>query len=143
MILFKRIEIDLSGEPKRIKRYSLKRQREALFKLLALFEQGKWQECLNHVRDEKAFPYNERGEYTEREHINGDMVNVLRDLAESNYYTGEQLLQEARTKEAREKLMQGKLTDDGHLFYCWHKKPFGSGPYCGSCGGLIKSLAFL
>jgi hypothetical protein len=56
MILFKRIEIDLSGEPKRIKRYSLKRQREALFKLLALFEQGKWQECLNHVRDDKSFP---------------------------------------------------------------------------------------
>jgi hypothetical protein len=37
-----------------------------------------------------------RGEYTEREHINVDMGNVLRDLADANYYTQEQLLEEAK-----------------------------------------------
>jgi hypothetical protein len=23
-------------------------------------------------------------------------------------------------------------------YYCWHKVPYGPGPYCTGCGGLIK-----
>jgi hypothetical protein len=28
--------------------------------------------------------------------------------------------------------------DDDSIGYCWHKRPYGKGPYCSGCGGLIK-----
>jgi hypothetical protein len=97
MILFKLIEIDLDAERARIAkcRYTAP-QRAALTKLLDLFEAGKWQECLDHVNDEKAFPYNEKGEYPEQEHIPTVVSDVLRELAYETYYTRDELLRQAR-----------------------------------------------
>jgi hypothetical protein len=97
-ILFKRIEVDLATERKRIHAaHYNKRQRAALLKLIDLFEQGKFQECLNHVRNPKAFPYSKSGEYPEQEHIGIEISHVLVDMGRFNYYTREQLLREAAT----------------------------------------------
>lgn len=97
MILFKAIEIDLAKERERIaKARFTKAQRAALTKLVDLFEAGKWQECLDHVNDEAAFPYNAKGEYDEREHIGIEIGNVLRDLSYHSFYTQEQMLEQAR-----------------------------------------------
>lgn len=99
MTLFKRIEYDMAGERARIAKVKFtKPQRAALVKLCDLFEAGKWQECLNHVNDEKAFPYNEKGEYPEQEHIDPDMANILESLAHYNYYTKDQLINDIADK---------------------------------------------
>ena len=56
MVIFKRIDIDLDQERERIWRVEYtKAQRAALLKLLELFEAGKWQECIDHVNNKKAF----------------------------------------------------------------------------------------
>lgn len=97
MNIFKLIEIDLISERKRINKKGLftKKQREALLDLCELFEAGEWQKCLDMVNNEKAFPYNKKGEYPEAEHIGRDMVNVISNLGVYNFYTQEQLLEEA------------------------------------------------
>jgi hypothetical protein len=95
MRLFKLIEIDTETERKRIAKVKYnKRQKKALLKLLDLFEEAKFQECLNHVH--KAFPYNERGDYSEKDHIGMDIGEVLNDMGHNNYYTKKMLLDEAR-----------------------------------------------
>lgn len=95
--IFKLIEIDLAAERARIAEASFtKRQRAALTKLVDLFEAGKWQECLDHVNDPKVFPYNEKGEYPEQEHIGIEIGNVLRELSYSLFYTPEDLLKQAK-----------------------------------------------
>ena len=97
MIIFKRIEIDLEKERKRIREVSYSsRQRAALLFLVDLFEQGKWQECLNHVNNKKAFPYNKKEGYPEREHIGVEISHILNDLPFYNYYTREELLNQAK-----------------------------------------------
>lgn len=99
LVLFKRIEIDLEKERARIAKAGYDdRQRSALTKLVDLFEQGKWQECLNHVNDDTAFPYNEKGEYPEVEHISMEIGDLLHDMAHYNYYTGDELLQQAEER---------------------------------------------
>ncbi len=98
MILFKRIDIDLAAERARIAKGYTAPQRAALTKLVDLFEAGRWQDCLDHVNDDKAFPYNEKGEYPEQEHIGIEIGDVLRDLAWANYYTQADLLKQARAK---------------------------------------------
>lgn len=99
MILFKVIEIDMDAARARLDKCKFnKRQRRALEKLYDLFEAGKWQECLNHANDKKAFPYNERGEYPEVEHIGGDVSDVLRALNYEQFYTREKLLADAKEK---------------------------------------------
>lgn len=107
-VLFKRVEIDLEGERNRIKKAFRrhKQQREALLKLCDLFEAGKWQECLDHINDDKNFPYDEDKEYSTREHIGIEVGNTLRDMAFENYYTQKDLLEQAEKflkKEAKEK----------------------------------------
>ena len=104
MILFKRVEVDLEGERVRIAkaRYN-KRQRAALTKLVDLFEQGKFQACLDHINDGKAFPYNERGEYGEREHVGIEIGNTLRDMAHVEYYTQDEMLKQVEAKLAKMK----------------------------------------
>lgn len=98
MKLFKLIEIDLAAERARIaKTRFTKPQRAALTKLVDLFEAGKWQECLDHINDEKSFPYNEKGEYPELEHVSEEISDVLCDLAFSSYYTQADLLRETST----------------------------------------------
>ena len=97
MKIFKLIEIDLDAERKRInhpKRYNDK-QRAALNRLVDLFEEGKWQECLDHVNDEVVFPYNKEGEYPEVDHIGIQISDILRHLGYSQFYTEKQLLTEA------------------------------------------------
>lgn len=97
MTLYKRIDIDLAAERARIAKASYnQRQRAALTKLVDLFEQGKWQECLDLVNDGRAFPYNARGEYDEAEHIGIQIGNVLRELGYEVYYTQAELLRQAR-----------------------------------------------
>ena len=94
--------IDVNLEAARAKADSLekpgkhlfnKRQRKALHKLYDLFEAGKWQECLNHVRNPKAFP---RNSYPETEHIAMDVSDVLRELGYTNFVTQSDLLAQAR-----------------------------------------------
>lgn len=100
MVLFKRIEIDLDKERARIDkpgRYN-KRQRKALHKLVSLFEKGEWQKCLDHVTDEKQFPYNKRREYPEIEHVGVEIHDVLAKLSYENFYTQEELLKQAKEK---------------------------------------------
>lgn len=97
MVLFKRVEIDLDAERKRINKASYnERQRKALLKLVDLFEQGKFQECLTHINNAKAFPYNSRGEYCEREHIGIEIGDVLREMGHENFYTQKELLKQAQ-----------------------------------------------
>jgi hypothetical protein len=99
MTLFKRIEIDLEAERARITRTGYTRkQRAALIKLVDLFEEGKFQECLDHINDKKAFPYNKKYEYPEVEHVGIEIGDALRGMADFNYYTRDQLLEEARIK---------------------------------------------
>lgn len=100
MTLFKRIEYDMAGERARIAKVKsfTKKQRDALLKLCDLFETGKWQECCDHVNDEKAFPYNKEGEYPEQEHIGIEIANVLKDLRYYNYYTKDQLINDIADK---------------------------------------------
>jgi hypothetical protein len=99
MILFKLIEIDTDKERQRIARVKFTpRQRKALLELMDLFEQGKWLECVNHVNNKDAFPYNESGEYPETEHIGVAIADILMDVAYHNYYTQEQLLDQARAR---------------------------------------------
>lgn len=97
MIIFKRIEVDLDRERERIEsvKYN-KRQKTALLKLVDLFEQGKWQECLDHIH--KAFPYNNREGYSEKEHVMSPMGDILLDLAHFNFYTSDQLLRDAEAR---------------------------------------------
>lgn len=98
MKIFKLIEISLIQERKRIDRPGVynKRQRKSLHKLCDLFESGKWQECLDLVNNKKYFPYNERYEYPETEHISIEIGAVLRELGYENFYTKDQLLDESR-----------------------------------------------
>lgn len=96
MRLFKLIEIDLAAERARIARFKDKRQRAALTKLVDLFEAGKWQECLDHVNDERAFPYNAKGEYPEVEHIGIEISKVLEALSYDLFYTQAELLRQAK-----------------------------------------------
>lgn len=107
MVLFKRIDIDLEKERERIYKVKYtKAQRAALLKLLELFEAGKWQECLDHANNKIAFPYNEEDEYDEKEHIPGDVCDVLHDLAFFNFYTQDELLRQAKehlTNQAQKK----------------------------------------
>jgi len=104
MILFKRIEVDLDAERKRIdcvyrgKPVYNKRQRKVLHTLVNLFEQGKFQKCLNHINDKKAFPRNPTKEYSEREHIGIEIGNVLRSIGYEVFYTEKQLLEELKDK---------------------------------------------
>ncbi len=103
MILFQLIEIDMLAERKRIASagYNL-RQSLALFELCDLFEAGKWQECLDHIK--ANFGYDEEGEYSEQEHIGMAISAVLKDLGYSNFFTSDQLLQEVKEKIAEEAL---------------------------------------
>ena len=97
MRLFRLIEIDLAAERVRIAKTKFtKSQRAALTKLVDLFEAGKWQECLNHVNDETAFPYNEKGEYPEQEHICGEISDVLSHCGYEIFYTQADLLKQAK-----------------------------------------------
>ncbi len=106
MILFKRIEIDLAAERKRIAKASFtKAQRAALTKLVDLFEAGRWQECLDHVNDEAAFPYNEKGEYPEQEHIPCAISDVLCQCGYELFYTQADLLKQAREAASTEHTM--------------------------------------
>ena len=99
MVLFKRIEVDLEKERKRIRKCGYtKAQKQALFKLCDLFEAGEWQKCLDHVNDKKAFPYNEKGEYPEVEHIGMGISDVLGQLGYENFYTQKELLETAKEK---------------------------------------------
>ena len=99
MTIFKRIDIDLAAERKRIaKAKYTKRQRAALTKLVDMFEAGQWQGCLDHVNDKKAFPYNEKGEYSEKEHIGIEIGGVLSRLGYENFYTQAELLRQANNK---------------------------------------------
>ena len=99
MILFKRIEVAMAGERARIAKVKFtKPQRAALVKLYDLFEAGKWKECCDHVNDEKAFPYNEKGEHPEQEHIDGDMQDILQGMQYYNYYTKDQLINDIADK---------------------------------------------
>lgn len=104
LVIFKRIECDIESERKRITRndgssacYN-KRQQKALLKLLNLFQQGKWQQCVDLIHNKKYFPYNKRREYSETEHIDEHMMKLLRDMAHYNYYTQEELLKQAKEK---------------------------------------------
>jgi hypothetical protein len=100
MTIYKRIDIDLASERARIAKAKYnKRQRAALTKLVDLFEAGKWQECLDHVK--RAFPYNEDGKYPELEHIGTEIVDVLSSLGHANFYTGAELLKQAAELDAR------------------------------------------
>jgi hypothetical protein len=96
MVLFKRIDVDLNAERKRIDKAKYnKRQRKALIKLVDLFEVGKFQECLDHVNDDKAFPRHPTKGYSEREHIGMEISDILHDVAHYNYYTRDELLKQA------------------------------------------------
>lgn len=104
MRLFKVIDIDIEAEKKRIadcKGYTV-RQRKALMLLMGLFEAGKWQECLDHINNPSAFPYNEKFEYPETEHIGIEVGKVLRMLCFETLFTREQLLIECRETIAKE-----------------------------------------
>ncbi len=98
MRLFKMIEIDMDAERKRIKKNGVynKREQKALLKLCDLFEAGKWDECLKHVNDEKAFPYNDKAEYSEKEHINPKLSDVLFDLKYDKFFTVSQIIMEGK-----------------------------------------------
>ena len=96
MILFKRIEIDLEKEHKRVKAAPYNgRQRRALLKLLDLFEQGLFQECLDHLHNPKAFRHDPRGGWHESEHVGVEIADALCDMGQASYYTECQMLQEA------------------------------------------------
>ena len=94
----KLIKIDLEKERIRINykngvgvyRYN-KRQRKVLLKLVDLFDAGDWQACLDWVNDKKNFPYNEKEEYDEKEHIGIEISDILYGVGYDNYYTSEQL----------------------------------------------------
>lgn len=98
MVLFKRIEIDIEGERKRVNRPRVynARQRKALNTLIDLFEKGEFQKCLNHVNSKKAFPYNKTQEYDEKEHIGTEISHILHGVAYDNYYTRDELLKHAK-----------------------------------------------
>lgn len=97
MTLFKRIEIDLVKERARINKCGYnKRQKETLLKLVSLFELGEFQKCLDLVNDKTAFPYNEKGEYPEAEHIGIEIGDLLHSMAYHNYYTRDELLEQAK-----------------------------------------------
>lgn len=99
MVLFKRIEIDTNIERERINKLGVynKRQRNALIKLMDLFEAGEWQACLDHINNKKQFPYNRCG-YSEIEHIGVDISDIIHNMAYSNYYTQSDLLNQAWEK---------------------------------------------
>jgi hypothetical protein len=95
MKLFKLVEVDLAKERKRIKKAKFNaRQRKAITKLVDLFEAGEFQKCLDHINDEKAFPYNEKDEYSEKEHIGIEIGDVLRELGYATYFTQAELLKQ-------------------------------------------------
>lgn len=99
MTIFKRIDIDLKKERARINKVKYtKRQKKVLLQLVDLFESGEWQKCLDFVNDKKNFPYNEKGEYPEVEHIGIEIGDILQEVAYHNYYTSGQLLEEAKKK---------------------------------------------
>lgn len=96
MTLFQRHDIDLKAERARVAATSYsKRQRKALFTLYDLFERGEWQACLDHIRS-AAFPYNSKGGYPEVEHIGTEVSDILHKLGYANFYTADQIKQEAR-----------------------------------------------
>jgi undecaprenyl pyrophosphate synthase len=97
VILYKRIEIDLEKERARIAKCKFsKRQRKALTTLVDLFEQGKFQDCLNHINDDKNFPEHPTKEYSEREHISIEIGDALHNMVHSNYYTRDEILRQAK-----------------------------------------------
>lgn len=98
MTIFKRIEIDLEAERKRINRAGTynNRQKKVLLKLVDLFEKGEWQKCLYFVNDKRNFPDNEERGYSEKEHIGLDVADILHDVAYNNYYTRDEIMDEAR-----------------------------------------------
>ena len=99
MTIFKRIDINLNKERKRINTVDYnKKQKLALLTLVDLFESGDWQACLDFVNNEENFPYNKLGEYPEQEHINVEISRVLHEVAFDNYYTKEQLIREIKEK---------------------------------------------
>lgn len=100
MKIFKLIEIDIEKERGRIDKKGTynKRQRKVLHGLLDLFVIGEWQKCLDFVNNKKNFPYNKDREYPETEHIGIEIGDVLRNLGYENYYTQEQLLEQAKQK---------------------------------------------
>ena len=106
MKLYKLIEIDMEAIRKRtnggLPKFT-KHQRAALNKLYDLFEAGKWQKCLLHVNDKKAFPYNKKGEYPEIEHIPVAIEDVLRHLPHCSFFTQSNLKSEVLS-EIREHL---------------------------------------
>lgn len=96
MTVFKAIDIDMDAIDKRLEAqicYTT-RQKKALQKLYALFRAGEWQACLDHIH--KAFKYDRKEGYHEREHIVEEVGNVLHTVAHYNVYTSEQLLAQAR-----------------------------------------------
>ncbi len=99
MKLFKLIEIDLVKERKRINRPIFnERQRKVLLTLIGLFEAGEFQKCLDLVNDKKAFSYNEKEEYDEKEHIGIEIGHILRGISYESYYTQKEILDEAQKK---------------------------------------------
>ena len=59
--------------------------------------------CLKLVNDKKAFPYNKRGEYYEQDHIGLEIGRVLQSLRYDNYYTADDLLEQAKKRLIKEK----------------------------------------
>ena len=97
MILFKKLSFCEKAERKRINTPGVynKRQKKALLTLLDLFVAGKFQECASFM-NKKNFPYTVREEYPELEHVCPEMYRMLQDMTHYNYYTSDQLLEEAR-----------------------------------------------
>lgn len=98
MTVFKAIDIDMDAIDKRLEAQICytSRQKKALQKLYALFRAGEWQACLDHIH--KAFKYDRKEGYHEREHIVEEVGNVLHTVAHYNVYTSEQLLAQAKNE---------------------------------------------
>ena len=105
MTIFKRIDIDMEAERARVNKVFKGRQRKALLKLYDAFEAGDFQKCLDLVNDKKEFPYNEKGEYPEVEHIGTEVHRVLSQVASDNFYTQCDLLHQAE-----QKILESKTT---------------------------------
>lgn len=108
MKIFKLIEVDLGKERQRINKVFTGRQKKVLLELTDLFEAGEWQKCLDFVNNKKNFGYDKEKECDEKEYIRMEIADILCNLAYYNYYTKEQLLNEAREiiKEERENILK-------------------------------------
>ncbi len=83
MKLYKLIEINLVEERRHVKKAFKGSIKQRLLKLIDLFEDGNFTDCIKLIG---TFEYDKKNECSENEYINGAIWNVLTDFNEGHYF---------------------------------------------------------